>query len=63
VSLGSFQQPAELRCREEQSQESHADDFKAEHCFSPVRLLVFLGREHRRRGSNGCVHRHKKAEW
>src|SRR6476660_4922296 len=42
VSLGSFQQPAELCCREKQSQESQANDFKAEHCFSPVRLLVFL---------------------
>jgi hypothetical protein len=42
VSLGSFEHPAELCCREELSQQSQADDFKADHCSSPVRLLVFL---------------------
>jgi hypothetical protein len=44
VSLGSFQHQAELRCREKLSQQSQANDFKPDHCFSPVRLLVFLGR-------------------
>lgn len=42
MGLGSFQQPAELCCREEQSQKSQANDFKAEHCFLLYASWSFL---------------------
>jgi hypothetical protein len=38
---GRFQQPAELCHREKRRENDEANDFKADHGFTPVRLLVF----------------------